>query len=88
MVDYRSAEAVIRFLGRTKGQVPDGFREAFERADKAFLYQVVFDSEAVREVRLNPLPPGMEDEDLDYAGTIHEPEQARAHARGELDSLS
>lgn len=48
--------------------VPEDYIEGFIKAENTFLYQLVYDPLKRKLCPLNPYPPGIKAEDLDYAG--------------------
>ena len=65
--------------------VTDEYVEAFIRADRTFLYQLVFDPLTRKLVPLTPLTDDLADEDLIYAGMLMKDEDAYQLALGNLD---
>ena len=52
-----------------KMRVPGDYEERFDKAEKTFLYQLVFDPTTQNLVPLSSLPEGLQPGDLDFAGT-------------------
>ena len=59
--------------------------ESFLRADRTFLYQLVFDPLTRKLVPLTPIPEDLNNEDLIYAGMLMTDEDAYQLALGNLD---
>ncbi|KAL8873815.1 MAG: hypothetical protein Q9174_000772 [Haloplaca sp. 1 TL-2023] len=66
---YKTIEKILRML-RFDGQyhIPDGYLEAFRRAELTFLHQRVFCPTANAIVMANRLPPGYNPADLAFLG--------------------
>jgi exonuclease-1 len=71
-----------QFDGKLK--VPAGFMEAFDQAEKTFLYQWVFCPIANKLVHLTPLADGVDIADMPYLGEEVPPLVAAGVARGDL----
>jgi exonuclease-1 len=71
-----------QFDGKLK--VPAGFMEAFDQAEKTFLYQWVFCPIANKLVHLTPLAEGVDIADMPYLGLEVPPLIAAGVARGDL----
>ena len=65
--------------------VTDDYVESFLRADRTFLYQLVFDPLSRKLVPLTPVPEELSNEDLIYAGMLMADEDAFQLALGNLD---
>ena len=65
--------------------VTDDYVESFLRADRTFLYQLVFDPLSRKLVPLTPVPEDLQSEDLIYAGMLMADEDAFQLALGNLD---
>ena len=48
--------------------MPPEYIEGFVKADNTFLYQLVFDPLTRAQCPLNPYPPEIDENELDYAG--------------------
>lgn len=85
---YRNGYEVAKHLHQyIKGiQPPDpSYAEQFDRADKTFLYQIVFDPVQRKALPLNPYPPGVSSECLSFAGSVLNKEKAFQVALGNID---
>jgi exonuclease-1 len=83
---HKVLERVIRsvqFDGKMK--VPPKYLDAFDQAEKTFLYQWVYCPDARRLVNLNHLPPSLDVRTMPYIGKHVEPESAVGVALGNLD---
>ena len=69
----------------TTNTVSDDYIESFVRADRTFLYQLVFDPLLRKLVPLTPIPEEIANEDLIYAGLLMKDEEAFQLALGNLD---
>ncbi|KAL0097822.1 PIN domain-like protein [Phycomyces blakesleeanus] len=69
LVNFKTYEAVLARL-RIEGKMKDtkNYEELFEKAEKAFLYQHVYDPITKEFVTLNPLPDNIPIETLDFLG--------------------
>ena len=60
---------VIKSLQFETGKVPEGYEEAFRKAEHTFLYQMVFDPRTQTQVRLNEPPQDLDlKQGLEFAG--------------------
>lgn len=88
LLQYKSAERVIKVLRQTKGiDVPAEYAASFRKANLTFRHQRVFDAEVGALVPLTPLPDDIElsPAELDEViGPSLPPEVALGIARGEL----
>ncbi|KAK4497055.1 hypothetical protein PRZ48_011504 [Zasmidium cellare] len=83
---HKTVERVVRsvqFDGKMK--VPAGYLEAFQNAERTFLYQWVFCPEANSLLNLTKLPNGLEASSMPFIGKYVEPELAAGVASGDLD---
>ena len=48
--------------------VPNDYEVSFEKAERTFLYQIVFDPNSSTLVPLNPLPDEIQSDQLHFAG--------------------
>lgn len=74
-------------------QVPNGYREAFERAERTFVYQHVFDRTKDGEIRMTTLTKqsredGANNGDDDCIGPQMTPEEVHGIASGEIDPIT
>ena len=74
---------MVQFDGKMK--VPAGYLEAFERAERTFLYQWVFDAETKELVNLNPVPADIDVKEMPYIGHPTTSKEACGVASGDLD---
>ncbi|CAL1533210.1 unnamed protein product, partial [Lymnaea stagnalis] len=65
--------------------VNEEYIEGFIRAENTFLYQLVFDPLSRKLCPLNPYPPEINPDDLDYAGQYLPDEKAYQIALGNID---
>ncbi|KAI8785058.1 exonuclease 1 [Biomphalaria glabrata] len=65
--------------------VPEDYIEGFIKAENTFLYQLVYDPLKRKLCPLNPYPPGIKAEDLDYAGQYLPDDLAFQIAIGNID---
>lgn len=83
---HKTVERVVRsiqFDGKMK--VPAGYLEAFQNAERTFLYQWVFCPEAKSLLTLTSLPTGLEASSMPFIGKYVEPDLAAGVASGDLD---
>ncbi|KAK5173118.1 Rad2 nuclease [Saxophila tyrrhenica] len=83
---HKTLDRVIRsvqFDGKMR--VPPKYLDAFDQAERTFLYQWVFCSEARRLVNLNSVPAGQQVDSMPYIGKAVDPELAVGVAVGDLD---
>ncbi|GAB7361396.1 hypothetical protein MBLNU230_g1449t1 [Neophaeotheca triangularis] len=83
---HKSVERIVRtvqFDGKMK--VAAGYLEAFDKAEKTFLYQWVFCPEAQGLVNLNPVPADIDVNSMPYVGSPVDAEIAIGVAKGDLD---
>jgi len=83
---HKTLDRVIRavqFDGKMK--VPPGYLEAFNAAERTFLHQWVFCSEAQGLVHLNELPAELQHDSMPYIGQPDSSEIAIGVAKGDLD---
>ncbi|KAF2170692.1 hypothetical protein M409DRAFT_19507 [Zasmidium cellare ATCC 36951] len=83
---HKTVEKVVRsvqFDGKMK--VPAGYLEAFQNAERTFLYQWVFCPEAQSLLNLTKLPNVLEASSMPFIGKYVEPELAAGVASGDLD---
>jgi hypothetical protein len=88
---YKDVEKVLRALQfEGKKAIPDGYLEAFNRADMTFQHQRVFCPLSEQMVMANNPEPGtaIDDEVLVYIGPEVEAEITRRVARGDLDPMT
>ncbi|GMM37926.1 Rad2 family nuclease [Saccharomycopsis crataegensis] len=73
---YQSMDRVLLKLRLDKMIVPKEFEEEYRRADASFLYPRVFDPQQLQMTTLNPIPPDIENDELELIGecigTLHE----------------
>jgi exonuclease-1 len=82
---HRTLEKVLRALRfEAKFKVPEGYQDAFEQAERTFLFQWVYCPEEGGLVHFTPLPEGITDEDLPFVGKYVEAKLASGVARGAL----
>ncbi|KAI9026677.1 PIN domain-like protein [Phycomyces nitens] len=88
LVTYKTHEAVLARL-RAEGKMKDtkNYEELFEKAEKAFLYQHVYDPITDDFVTLNPLPDTVNIKSLDFLGTppVKEAADCHTHSQTSLD---
>jgi 5'-3' exonuclease len=83
---YRTMSRVFRFLRADRRYVvPQGYEEAFTKAEQTFLHQSVFDPINKRVVPLTPFPPHLSLSETSFLGPYIEPEIACEIAVGNLD---
>lgn len=73
----------VQFDGKMR--VPHGYLEAFDKAEKTFLYQWVFCPEARSLLNLCPIPAELEISKMPFLGPHVKPEIAASVAAGDLD---
>ncbi|KAF8533748.1 PIN domain-like protein [Trichophaea hybrida] len=88
---YKDVKKVLRALQfEGKKTIPDGYLQAFHRADMTFQHQRVFCPLSEQMVMANDPDPGsvIDDEVLVYIGPEVEAEIVRSVARGDLDPIT
>ncbi|KAI0017095.1 hypothetical protein F4780DRAFT_756740 [Xylariomycetidae sp. FL0641] len=86
---YKTPDRVIRGLQfDDKFRVPADYPVLFKQAEQTFLYQWVFCPKAKELVHLNPLPEGLEIDELPFIGPHVLPELARQIALGDFNPIT
>lgn len=86
---YRTMDRVFRFLKNDRSFiVPPEYEEAFERAERTFLHQSVYDHINQRVIPLTPYPDGMDSSAFPFCGALIPDDLARLIASGQVDPYS
>ncbi|RUS29376.1 PIN domain-like protein, partial [Jimgerdemannia flammicorona] len=87
--ELRTVEKVILSVRKNcKMPVPPDYLENFRRANFTFLYQRVYDPDAQALTTVNPVPEGLDIDNMDFLGPKLEPEVAWGIATGDLNPIT
>nr|XP_002130214.1 exonuclease 1 [Ciona intestinalis] len=81
---YQVARKLNQYI-KSVGPIDPSYGADFERADKTFLYQLVFDPSKRELIPLNEYPPGVTVDDLNFAGAMFNKAEAFQLAIGNVD---
>jgi len=81
--EFKTIDQIFAYLKKTK-RLPETYPEEFEKAEKTFLYQRVYDPFSKSLVHLNPLPPHLNSQELDFLGPEISPMMAAEIASGKV----